>query len=57
MFIDHYVKSCYGVESSFRSVTMDEASKDDIFMSCKNTLQYGLRSVRYAGAKILEQYL
>ena len=45
------------MESSFRPVTMDEASKDDIFMSRKNTLHYGLRSVRYAGAKILEQYL
>ena len=28
-----------------------QASKGDMFMSCKNTLQYGLRSVRYAGAK------
>ena len=28
-----------------------QASKGDIFMSHKNALQYGLRSVRYAGAK------
>ena len=28
-----------------------QASKGDIFMTRKNTLQYGLRSVRYAGAK------
>ena len=28
-----------------------QASKDDIFMTRRNTLQYGLRSVRYAGAK------
>ena len=28
-----------------------QASKGDIFMTRKNTLQYGLRSVRFAGAK------
>ena len=28
-----------------------QASKGDIFMTYKNSLQYGLRSVRYAGAK------
>ena len=28
-----------------------QASKGDMFMSHTNTLQYGLRSVRYAGAK------
>ena len=28
-----------------------QASKGDMFMSHKSTLQYGLRSVRYAGAK------
>ena len=28
-----------------------QASKGDIFMTRKNTLQSGLRSVRYAGAK------
>ena len=28
------------------------ASKGDMFMSRKSTLQYGLRSVRYAGAKL-----
>ena len=28
-----------------------QASKGDMFMSRKSTLQYGLRSVRYAGAK------
>ena len=28
-----------------------QASKGDIFMTQENTLQYGLRSVRYAGAK------
>ena len=29
----------------------EQASKDGIFMSHKNSLQYGLRSVRCAGAK------
>ena len=28
-----------------------QASRGDIFMTRKNTLQYGLRSVRFAGAK------
>ena len=28
-----------------------QATKDDIFLIQKNTLQYGLRSVRYCGAK------
>ena len=28
-----------------------QATKDDIFLTQKNTLQYGLRSVRYCGAK------
>ena len=28
-----------------------QASKGDIFMTSENTLQYGLRCVRYAGAK------
>ena len=36
-----------------RSIKEDtkQASRDDIFMTRKNTLQYGLRSVRFAGAK------
>jgi len=28
-----------------------QACKGDIFMTQKNTLQYGLRSIKYAGAK------
>ena len=28
-----------------------QARKGDIFMTHKNTLHYGLRSIRYAGAK------
>ena len=28
-----------------------QARKGDIHLACKNTLQYGLKSIRYAGAK------
>ena len=28
-----------------------QARKGDVLLTCKNTLQYGLKSIRYAGAK------
>ena len=37
--------------SSVHRYDTRQASKGDIFMTQENTLQYGLRSVRYAGAK------
>ena len=38
--------------SSVHWYDTQQASKGDIFMTQENTLQYGLRSVRYAGAKL-----
>ena len=38
-------------QASVHQYDTKQASKGDIFMTQENTLQYGLRSARYAGAK------
>ena len=43
--------NCFDTLTAVHQYDTRQASKGDIFMSRKNTLQYDLRSVIYAGAK------
>ena len=38
--------------SSVHQYATRQASQGDLFMSQKNSLQYGLKSIRYLGAKL-----
>ena len=46
-----YFHSFFALVESVHQYGTRQASKTDIFVTQKNTLQYGLRSVRYFGAK------
>ena len=46
----HYFHSFFALVESVHQYGTWQACKTDIFITLKNTLQYGLRSVRYFGA-------
>ena len=53
--VNKYSLSCFhdyfDVLSQVHQHDTRQARKGDIRLTCKNTLQYGLKSIRYAGAK------
>ena len=46
-----YFYNLFDILTSVHQYGTRQAFKDDVFMMRRNTLQYGLRSFRYVGAK------
>ena len=53
--VNKYSPSCFhgnfDILSQVHQHDTRQARKGDTLLTCKNTLQYGLKSIRYAGAK------
>ena len=48
----HYFHSYFSLNSSIHSYETRHSTRGDIYVVEKNTLQFGLRSIRYMGAKL-----
>ena len=50
--LPHFISLTFSLKLLMYTPTTPEVLLVEIALSCKNTLQYGLRSIRFNGAKI-----